>query len=151
MWFGSRFKLAGFFPPFGFGSFFLRRGWDSVRHQSLLRLCTTLPRAVALRLSHPTPHAPTSDADSTSGCPCRSLRRGWDSNPRDPFEPSSFQDWCIRPLCHPSQCPAEYHKIIKLAFFFNQLFLNNALHNDNLGILIPDFSGNFLYIFWNDT
>jgi hypothetical protein len=29
-------------------------------------------------------------------------RRGWDSNPRDPFRPDGFQDRCIQPLCHPS-------------------------------------------------
>jgi hypothetical protein len=29
-------------------------------------------------------------------------RRGWDSNPRDPFGPNGFQDRRIQPLCHPS-------------------------------------------------
>ena len=28
------------------------------------------------------------------------LRRGRDSNSRYPFGYSSFQDWCIQPLCH---------------------------------------------------
>jgi hypothetical protein len=29
-------------------------------------------------------------------------RKRWDSNPRSRCQDSSFQDWCIRPLCHPS-------------------------------------------------
>ena len=29
-------------------------------------------------------------------------RRGWDSNPRV-LSDASFQDWCIKPLCHPSK------------------------------------------------
>ena len=29
-------------------------------------------------------------------------RRGWDSNPRGPFEPSGFQDRRFQPLTHPS-------------------------------------------------
>lgn len=31
--------------------------------------------------------------------------RGWDSNPRGPCGPTSFQDWRIQPLCHPSRKP----------------------------------------------
>lgn len=27
---------------------------------------------------------------------------GWDSNPRNPCEFASFQDWCLKPLGHPS-------------------------------------------------
>ena len=29
-------------------------------------------------------------------------RRGWDSNPRDPFGPNGFQDRRFQPLTHPS-------------------------------------------------
>src|SRR5271155_3864844 len=29
-------------------------------------------------------------------------RRGWDSNPRDPFRPNGFQDRRLQPLGHPS-------------------------------------------------
>ena len=29
-------------------------------------------------------------------------RRGWDSNPRDPFGPNGFQDRRLQPLGHPS-------------------------------------------------
>jgi hypothetical protein len=29
-------------------------------------------------------------------------RRGWDSNPRGPFEPNGFQDRRFQPLTHPS-------------------------------------------------
>ena len=32
------------------------------------------------------------------------LRRGRDSNPRCPCGHSSFQDWCVQPLCHLSVC-----------------------------------------------
>jgi hypothetical protein len=32
-------------------------------------------------------------------------RRGWDSNPRDPFGPNGFQDRRFQPLTHPSGCP----------------------------------------------
>jgi len=31
------------------------------------------------------------------------VRRGWDSNPREPCGSSGFQDRRIRPLCHPSE------------------------------------------------
>jgi hypothetical protein len=31
-------------------------------------------------------------------------RRGWDSNPRDPFRPNGFQDRRFQPLTHPSGC-----------------------------------------------
>ena len=30
-------------------------------------------------------------------------RRGWDSNPRDPFGPNGFQDRRFQPLTHPSR------------------------------------------------
>src|SRR5580704_2223888 len=30
-------------------------------------------------------------------------RKGWDSNSRDPCGPASFQDWCLKPLGHPSK------------------------------------------------
>ena len=32
-------------------------------------------------------------------------RRGWDSNPRDPFRPNGFQDRRFQPLTHPSAVP----------------------------------------------
>src|ERR1043166_7505321 len=31
--------------------------------------------------------------------------RGWDSNPRGPCGPTSFQDWRFQPLSHPSDEP----------------------------------------------
>ncbi len=37
-------------------------------------------------------------------------RRGWDSNPRDGFPPGGFQDRCLQPLGHPSQCPVALGK-----------------------------------------
>ena len=40
----------------------------------------------------------------------RMWRRGWDSNPRDGFPPGGFQDRCLQPLGHPSQCPVALGK-----------------------------------------
>jgi hypothetical protein len=37
-------------------------------------------------------------------------RRGWDSNPRDPFRPNGFQDRRIQPLCHPSDAEIELRR-----------------------------------------
>jgi hypothetical protein len=36
-------------------------------------------------------------------------RRGWDSNPRDPFGPNGFQDRRLQPLGHPSKIKLLIH------------------------------------------
>ena len=63
----------------------------------------------------PNPSNPPRKQSSLLAPPCslRSLRKGWDSNPRYPWRHSSFQDWCIRPLCHPSMI---YCKKTKYSF-----------------------------------
>ena len=50
-------------------------------------------------------------------------RRGWDSNPRTPFEIAGFQDQFLEPLGHPSE-PDNTFIIISVKFVLvNKLFI----------------------------
>jgi hypothetical protein len=39
-------------------------------------------------------------------------RRGWDSNPRDPFGSNGFQDRRLQPLGHPSYTNDQLHEAL---------------------------------------
>ena len=57
-------------------------------------------------------------------------RRGRDSNPRDPCEPSGFQDRRIRPLCHPSACTPRYRYDVNDATRRRTFYRDDAMRSN---------------------
>ena len=53
-------------------------------------------------------------------------RKGRDSNPRCPCGHSSFQDWCVQPLCHPSIQKILYQNRRKSEPYIKECFYNGC-------------------------
>ena len=67
------------------------------------------------------------------------LRRGRDSNSRYPFGYSSFQDWCIQPLCHLSNifCFQDAKQQICKWCIQSQVFSCWKISRPRLGTVVP--------------
>jgi hypothetical protein len=55
-------------------------------------------------------------------------RRGWDSNPRDPFGPNGFQDRRSQPLSYPSICVDLLMLTYDARFAKGVRFIGNSLN-----------------------